>query len=58
MGWFSKKKKVVTPYTPQGRLGYHRIADGDYNYTMVVEEIGKISYRSKLRILEIDIDID
>ena len=55
MGWFSKKKKVIIPYTPQGRIGYRRMSDHDY--TIVVEEIGKISHRSKLRILEIDIDI-
>lgn len=57
MGWFRKKKNVI-PYTPQGRVGYRRVDDYPFYFTTVVEEIGRIGQRSKVRILEVDIDKD
>jgi hypothetical protein len=56
MGWFSRKKKKV-PYIPQGRIGYYRKWDTIYGYyyVIVVEEIGRIGIRRKVKILEVDI---
>jgi hypothetical protein len=58
MSWFRKKKNVI-PYIPQGRVGYRRVSNEyPFCFTIVVEEIGKIGIRSKIRILEVDIDKD
>lgn len=58
MSWFRKKKNVI-PYTPQGRVGYRRVSnDYPFYFTIVVEEIGRIGGRSKVRVLEVDVDKD
>jgi hypothetical protein len=57
--WPFKKKKVIVPYVPLGRVGYVRKElVGTYEFTAVFEEIGQIGQRSKVRILEIDVDRD
>jgi len=55
--WPFKKKKTYVPYAPQGRIGYFRKHDTirDYYYVIVVEQIGEIGIRRKVRILEVDI---
>jgi hypothetical protein len=52
---FKKKKKK--PYIPQGRIGYFRKWDTiyQYYYVIIVEEIGRIGLRRKVKILEVDI---
>jgi hypothetical protein len=58
MGWFSKKKKKV-PYIPKGRVGYLRKELSNlYYFTVIFEEIGRIGARSKIRVIEVDIDRD
>jgi hypothetical protein len=58
--WPFKKKKTYVPYVPQGRVGYLRkeLSVRDYEFTVIFEEIGQIGQRSKVRILEIDVDRD
>lgn len=53
MGWFKRKSKKV-PYIPQGRVGYFYKNDWPFHYSIIVEEIGRINERSKVKILEID----
>jgi hypothetical protein len=59
MKWL-KKKKVIVPYIPQGKVGYIRkeSAGRSYEFTVIFEEIGRIGSRSKIRILEVDVDRD
>jgi len=59
MGWFKKKKKKKVPYIPQGRVGYIRKEINNlYYFTTIFEEIGRIGSRSKVRIIEVNIDRD
>lgn len=55
MGWFRKKK---VPYVPQGRIGYYRKNDYPWYFTVIVEEIGRIGTRSKIKIIDLSIDRD
>lgn len=54
--WPFKKKN--TPYTPNGRVGYYRVSSYPYNFTLIVEELTVVSHRSKVKILEVDLDSD
>jgi hypothetical protein len=58
--WPFKKKKPYIPYVPQGRVGYLRkeLSSKLYEFTVIFEEIGRIEGKSKVRILEIDVDRD
>jgi len=57
--WPFKKKKQYVPYVPQGRIGYLRKEINNiYYFVFIFEEIGQIAGRSKVRILEIDVDRD
>jgi hypothetical protein len=58
--WPFKKKKQYVPYVPQGRVGYLRkeLGSRTYEFTVIFEEIGQIGQRSKIRILEVDVDRD
>lgn len=57
--WPFKKKKLYVPYVPQGRIGYLRKdINSTYYFTVIFEEIGQIGQRSKVRILEVDVDRD
>lgn len=57
--WPFKKKRKTVPYIPKGRVGYRRAGQNfPYYFTVVVEEIGRVAGRSKIRILEVDIDRD
>ncbi len=58
--WPFKKKKQYVPYVPQGRVGYLRkeLSGCTYEFTVIFEEIGQIGQRSKIRVLEVDVDRD
>ena len=57
--WPFKKKSKKVPYIPQGKIGYLRREIGNiYYFVVIFEEIGQIGARSKVRILEVDIDRD
>jgi hypothetical protein len=53
---FKKKKKV--PYIPQGKIGYFYKNDWPFHYSIIVERIGQIDDRSRVKILEVDIHRD
>ena len=52
---FKKKKK---PYIPQGRIGYFYRNNWPFHYSIIVEQVGRINDRSRVKILEIDIHRD
>jgi len=57
MNWkFWKKKK--TEYNPQGRIGYYRKSSYPWYYTVIVEELGQIHDRSKIKIIDFKVDLD
>lgn len=57
--WPFKKKSKKVPYIPQGKVGYLRKDISNiYYFVVIFEEIGQIGNRSKVRILEVDVDRD
>ena len=56
---FKKKKVVFVPYVPQGRIGFKRIeANNTWYFNIIVEEIGNVDNKSKIKVIELNIDRD
>ena len=60
MNWkfWKKKKDDKTPFQTRNRIGYWRKADYPWYYTVIMEEIGQIGDRSKIRIIDFKVDLD
>jgi hypothetical protein len=63
MNWrFWKKnqsEEEFVPYIPQGRLGYKRLnLNNIWYFTIIVEKIGEIGNRCKIKVIEVDVDRD
>lgn len=56
MGWFKKKKKIL--YTPTGRIGYKRISQSPYEFTIIVEQLLVVGDKCKFMVLEVSVDRD
>jgi hypothetical protein len=60
MNWkfWKKKKNDQTPPQTRNRIGYWRKANYPWYYTIIMEEIGQIGDRSKIRIIDFKVDLD
>lgn len=60
MSWkfWKKREEILVPYIPQGRIGCRRLTNVLYESTIIVEEIGRIGNRVKIKILDVSIDRD